>query len=135
MKLVTWKRIYSVGIARIDNEHKELIRIFNDLLGAMAVGKGFTVVESIISSLMHYAETHFATEQELMESYNYPGLAKHLNEHEKFREKVQKYKNEFNSGNLNVSIHLINFIKEWLVEHWEGEDNSLGEFLQDQGMD
>ena len=135
MNLIIWKETYSVGIERIDNEHKELIRIFNDLLNAMAIGQGYTVVEEIFQGLTAYSKNHFASEKKIMESYNYPEKEEHLKEHDTFTKQVIEYKNDYESGNRKVSVQLMNFIREWLVTHWNGTDKKLGLFLQAKGFE
>ena len=50
MALLTWQDKYSVGIAQIDDQHKQLIIMINELNDAMLAGKGKDV---LMLSLIH----------------------------------------------------------------------------------
>jgi hemerythrin len=126
MPFVEWTEKLAVGIPEIDDQHKELINILNRLHSAMTEGKGKTVLKDTLADLADYTVTHFYTEERYMARYRYPKLAEHRVEHEAFVAKVKKFQNDFDAGHAAMSIDLMKFIKDWLVNHITITDIAMG---------
>ncbi|MGC8720293.1 MAG: hemerythrin domain-containing protein, partial [Thermodesulforhabdaceae bacterium] len=62
MPLIRWDESLSVGIAEIDDQHKRLVNMINELYDAMLQKKGKAVLSQIIKEMAEYAAVHFATE-------------------------------------------------------------------------
>ena len=129
MVFVEWSDKLSIGMPEIDDQHKELINILNRLHTAMAEGKGKAVLKDTLADLTDYTITHFYTEERYMTRYRYPQLAQHRVEHEAFVAKVKKFQEDFDAGNATISIELLRFIKNWLVNHISGTDMAMGKVL------
>jgi hemerythrin-like metal-binding protein len=71
-----WTDDLSVGVELFDNEHKELVRLVNDLNQLIFVGDRFSN-EKALAGLIEYTKTHFADEESIMVKYNYPDYKKH----------------------------------------------------------
>jgi len=69
---IPWLSAYEVKVAEIDEQHRELFRMFNDLLDAMWDGKGKAIMQEKLQFLASYAVTHFTTEENYMIRYNFP---------------------------------------------------------------
>jgi len=67
MPTFRWNERYSVNIALLDRQHQRLFDIFNELNAALAVGRGGTVMDSVLCRLTDYVKTHFVAEEALME--------------------------------------------------------------------
>lgn len=117
MPLITWSEKYSVENSLIDIQHKKLVEIINELHDALAQGKGGSVVKPSLESLYKYTVEHFLFEESVMKSNNYINLVQHQLEHNKFTSKVKKFIDEYNNGRSLMSIEILNFLKEWLVDH------------------
>lgn len=72
MAFFEWKNEYSVGIAKIDGQHKALVGFLNELFEAMRAGKGKDALDAVMKNLVEYTKTHFATEENFMKQYKYP---------------------------------------------------------------
>jgi hemerythrin len=59
MALITWNDSLSVKVAEIDEQHKKLIAMINELNDAMRLGKGKDVLGKIVNGLVTYTTTHF----------------------------------------------------------------------------
>ena len=66
MAFFDWKENYSVGIAKLDDQHKKLVSFLNDLYSAMKAGKGTDVLDEVLKGMVAYTKTHFVTEENLM---------------------------------------------------------------------
>ena len=77
MALVTWNDSLSVNVAEIDQQHRKLIAMINELNDAMKIGKGKDVLGGIVNSLISYTATHFKTEEKYFAQFGYPDTEDH----------------------------------------------------------
>ncbi|MCX7913662.1 MAG: bacteriohemerythrin [Thermodesulfovibrionales bacterium] len=134
MALIQWSDSYSVNIKEVDDQHKRLVAIINELHDAMKAGRGNEVLGTIFSKLAQYVGNHFATEERLMSSYNYPGYLAHKNEHAKLTQKVLELQKEFQKGVPVLTVELFSFLKDWIHGHILGADKKFGPFLNSKGV-
>jgi hemerythrin len=79
-KHVTWSDRYSMGIKVIDDQHKGLLDIVNDLFNH-ASGDEYEEREyfkSVIQEAVKYIKVHFETEEKLMTATKFPGYAEYF---------------------------------------------------------
>jgi hemerythrin len=115
---VTWDNSFSVGFDPIDDQHKELVKMTNELFqscdqGVIAADMAFL---QIIQRALDYAETHFADEEDYMREVDYPYMDEQKEQHEAFVAEVQKSIEEFEAGNIEP-IYMARFLKKWLLNH------------------
>ncbi|MGB9852179.1 MAG: bacteriohemerythrin [Candidatus Kapaibacteriota bacterium] len=134
MAFIEWNDNYSVGVSIIDNQHKQLIRIINELHEGMGTGKGKDVLGKVLFELIQYVNTHFKTEEEYMKKYGYNEYEAHRYEHEKLTDEVKRFHEDFKSGKAILSIQIMNFLRNWLMDHIIVKDKKFGKFLNEKGM-
>ncbi len=117
MAFINWTDDLSVGITLFDNDHKQLISLTNRLHDSITVGSQQSVLAPILNELVKYTIFHFGHEEGLMLQYSYPDYEKHKIEHDALVKKVQDFHNQVISGKTSISLSLIGFLKEWLVNH------------------
>jgi hemerythrin len=117
MALIQWTDKLSVGIADIDTQHKKLVDMINVLHEAMSQRKGQEVLSKLLDEMAAYAGTHFANEEQKMKAANYPDFAKHKPLHDAFAAKVAEFQKKVGAKQIGVTIELMNFLKDWLVNH------------------
>ena len=128
MSLV-WKNEYSVGVAEMDNQHRKLVELLNQLDEAMAKGKGKDFAGKVLNELIRYTQTHFTSEEYLMMTHRFPELAAHKVEHLKLTQKVIQFKADYDSGRVSLTIPILNFLEDWLVNHIQGLDKVYGKTI------
>lgn len=126
MAFIEWSDQLSVNNIAIDSEHKKLVNITNKLHEAMSKGEGSKVMENILTELIIYTKTHFANEEKLMRANNYKDLDEHITQHKSFVNEVNKFYTNFKSGSFTISISVLNFLKNWLIDHIQGSDKKYG---------
>ncbi len=132
--LFTWGEKYRVGIEIVDDQHKKLIALINELHEAMSLGEGSEVMEETLDELVEYTYTHFSSEENLMNIYHYPDLGKHKVEHEYFAKQVSNIKHNLERGSsIAITLSTMNFLKDWLSNHILGTDMQYAPFLKEQG--
>ena len=78
MEQIIWTEEFSVGVKRLDEQHKRLIAMINRLMGAPRAKTRSERISDLLSDMTKYAQEHFQTEEDLMRQYDYPHLYKHL---------------------------------------------------------
>jgi len=76
---------------------------------------------------------HFHAEEKLMEQAGYDKLDEHKRIHEKLVNEVLDFQRQFKSGNATVSLDLMNFLSDWLINHIKGVDRKYVPLLKQKG--
>ncbi len=132
--IMRWSDSLSVGIDSIDGQHKVLIDLINTLFREMNSGNGKQAISSALSKLIEYTGSHFAFEEDLFEKHNYEGNDAHKEIHKKLVAQVVDFQTQFESGKKDISLELMEFLKDWLIEHIKGTDKKYSSFLQSKGV-
>ena len=126
MPLMQWTPAMSVGMEELDNDHKVLIKVINDLDANADSNSRREVVRQCLISLRRYAEFHFAREEKAMSACGYPQLDGHKGEHRDFVKRIQDVTARFDAGTEDaagiVNRELLDFLKDWLNHHILIED-------------
>jgi hemerythrin len=118
--LVTWSATYSVGIKLIDDQHKELFNLVNDMYNHVNNDdeeEERAYFQSVIRQVVGYVKKHFATEEIIMKRTKFQGYAGHKKEHDSFILSVVDIIGKFNEGKRVPLISLTHFIKDWILTH------------------
>lgn len=127
-----WQPEFALGEETIDAQHQQLFALLDKLYGAISSGERKEFLQMTFLFLADYAKDHFAYEEALMEESGFPDAAMHRAEHQRFREDLKLYEQDFlktgdTSGPL---INLIGHISEWLVYHILNVDMQMGIYLR-----
>ncbi|MEQ8187272.1 MAG: bacteriohemerythrin [Candidatus Eremiobacterota bacterium] len=131
---ITWDDSYSVSVKQLDDEHKKLVVMINELHEAMQVGRGKEMLSTILGRMINYVGTHFSNEEKYMEKFSYPDYEVHKQEHNDFVKKTLEFQQNFNDGKMGLSIEVMFFLKEWLLNHIKGSDQQYGPFFNKKGL-
>ena len=134
MALLQWDDSYSVSVVEIDNQHKKLVAIINELHDSMMKGSVKGVLDSTLKELIGYAGTHFKTEEKYFDEYGYAEAAAHKKEHSDFTRKVAGFKKEFEGGRMGLSIEVMSFLSDWLKNHIKTVDKKYSRFFNEKGL-
>jgi hemerythrin len=130
----SWQDTYSVNIKEIDNQHKAIIDMLNDLYDAFLNKEHSQKTGEILDRLTDYANYHFHTEEEYFEMFKYAKRSSHMHEHKIFIEKVKAFREEFNQNPTALTYKIINFLREWLVNHIEISDKEYVSCFKGNGL-
>ena len=115
--LFVWDDAYKLGIDELDQDHRGLVNLINDLYEAMQDGSGGALLLPIFSALKHYTETHFAREEHFMVEWDAPDQARHVKEHEQMVAKLAELENRHRNGEAAISLQTLTFLRDWLRNH------------------
>ena len=126
-----WNDRFSVGNVSLDNDHKRLFQLFNDLSSAMRAGKTKGVIASILDSLIDYTAVHFKREEEMQAAGGFPDLAAHKKLHEKFVATALEVREKFKGAQTNtLAIETLAFVKQWLIDHIQKSDMAYAPYVK-----
>jgi len=132
--LFPWDNSYSVNVAAMDSQHKNLVGIINELHQAMSAGSGKDKVGEILSKLISYTKGHFAAEEGLLQSHAYPDLHSQKTEHERLTGTVTDFHRRFLSNEIGLTVEVMSFLRDWLRGHILGLDKKYSSFLNAKGV-
>lgn len=126
---VEWRESYSIGVDVIDKEHQQLFKIINKLFAFQEEEKdGRWVCQEGIKFFKGHALKHFASEEQYMESVNYPEVEQHKKIHKSFREiTLPALEEELeNTQYAPDSVeHFLGVCMGWLIGHTLTEDMAI----------
>ncbi len=133
--LFEWSPKFILGVKAIDDQHRKLVVILNqldDLIKNGAPQSDSWV--SIFNELLEYAQYHFKTEEELMFDHSFGGLQDHIKEHAFFRSKITSLKKGLDANDLHAIDELLYFLMVWLQNHILVVDRRCCVFLNQEGV-
>ncbi|MES9856335.1 MAG: bacteriohemerythrin [Sedimenticola sp.] len=131
---VAWKASYSVGIASLDNDHKELIELLNHFQTAHDYNTGEEFERAALDRLVAYTKNHFHDEEALMEKYGYPHLDAHKEQHQEMVQSVEKFIRDYEQRGHEALEGVSHYLRGWLIYHINGTDKEYGTFLNEKGV-
>ena len=129
MPILQWSNGLSVDNVELDNQHKELFKIINDL-SEIYNNKLKEGVSEIIDRLINYELVHFVTEENFMEKIRYPFLENHKQEHIKLLEGTKRLKEEYVSNPSTTGLKLASHAAYYLTYHINESDYSYIEYAR-----
>lgn len=128
MVVMEWNDEMSVGVAELDDDHKQLIRVINQLGADYDDAARRNAVRQSLVALQRYAEFHFAREEKVMAVCGYPALQAHKKEHGDFIQRIRDLNRRFDADPARsaevVNEALLTFLQDWLKHHILIEDQA-----------
>ena len=121
-KFVQWTSNMDLGVADMDKQHRLLVDYINELYNAMKNNSDAQNLLDILHKLRNYTSTHFRDEEKHFVHTDYPSTKEHLQIHKEFEAKVNQVEQGIKQGTITLSMDLLSFLKEWLVQHIMGTD-------------
>ena len=101
----------------------------------MHAGLGKEAVGKTLGRLIDYTAKHFKYEEKLFAEHRYPEQKAHQELHDKLVGQVVAFQEEFTRGEKDVSLELMEFLKEWLLTHIKKKDMAYGPYLRSRGVE
>jgi hemerythrin len=128
-----WRLDYSIGIQEIDNQHRELIQLINDLLKICredTTDENYESFNRLVAIILEHFHKHFEAEEKLMLEKKYPRYEEHKKRHDKLIEDIKKMMDKIVNEKQKMSlINMVIFLREWFVENIYIMDKQMGEYF------
>lgn len=133
--LVCWKEEYSIGVEKIDVQHKSLVDLINKLNADLnrEDANNFKAFQRAARRATKYVQAHFAAEEELMALHGYPELAHQKKRHAEFIRRILDDTSRFERGDDLAPKSFLRYLSDWLMSHIAEEDAKIGIFLETKG--
>ena len=134
MALIEWTNDLNVGFELIDKQHKVLVDMINELYDALMEIKGQEALKKVVNRMVEYAIIHFTTEEKLMIEFKFDGYDEHLQIHEDFKQKAIDLQNQLKEDGFVLSLDVMNFLRDWLINHINGTDRKYISCFTENGI-
>ena len=114
--LIQWKPEYELGIKEVDQQHKKLVDMINQVYDSYVLGAADLTHTQVLSDMKDYAFVHFKAEEHYFAKYQYKHTSLHLAEHNSFLMKIEEYQNT-RSLTQERKQEMIDYLRHWLVNH------------------
>lgn len=134
MPLIKWTDELNVGFELIDKQHRVLLDMINELYDALMEIRGQEALRKIVNRMVEYATIHFMTEERQMVEYKYEDYENHKIIHDSFSRKAVDLKNQLSEDGFILSLDVLNFLRDWLINHIQGTDRKYISCFKNNGL-
>ncbi len=129
MSLITWKDEFSVGVAAVDLEHRELIELINGLDAEMREYATQSKVVETLGEIYARISAHFALEERVMREAGYGGFAAHKQDHELLLDELLNVIDSVDAAGRYDRKGLSRDLDRWFSDHFRTHDARLHQEL------
>ena len=123
---ITWKDYYSVNDPLLDAEHKQIIECINELYSALKNPTQGELIKRVLDTLVQYTETHFKHEEERLKEADFPNFEAHKALHDEMKRLTIGLRTHLT---LVTAHDVLVFLKDWWLEHIQGEDKLYSSYM------
>lgn len=125
-KKIQWDDSYLLGIPKIDEQHKELVSIINELYDATQheMEVYCRKLPSILKKLTDYTIYHFGEEERLMAKYESITLDLHKMQHKTFISELTKQMGLLVRSKPEEGLQFYSYLLTWLMSHIAKSDRT-----------
>lgn len=130
---IKWDESLAVGVDEIDNDHKELINLFNQLYASCSAPAGTLIVTETetLARLLEYTKHHFQREEMLMKKEGYPDFADHKELHDDLLLITLNFQEQLQSAEIHeITDETLEFLRSWIVNHIMAVDMEFANYLK-----
>lgn len=132
MDIYKWTDDLLTNNLQIDKDHKEIIRIAQDLHNEMAKGGNHDTVRKTIIYLNDYVKRHFKDEEVLQLKSGYPDASAHKNAHREFIKELTALSDDMQTKPISSlhSIRLNKLMSGWFFNHIKNLDVKVAHHIK-----
>ena len=131
-ELIRWSGSFSCGIKLIDDQHKALVVLINDMFKHVSGNQEqeHAYFSNVIHEIIKYVKIHFATEEKILLATKFAGFSQHKREHDFFILTVMEKVDEYNARKHTNLSSFTKFLKDWVLSHIAIMDKQYFEYLR-----
>ncbi len=130
---IKWDSSLSVGICEIDDQHKEMVELLNELHAALVQKRSAKKALKIFNALVQCTQIHFSVEESLMRIFGYPDYEEHSHHHNALMAELKKLEARISNWQL-PDDDLLPMLKTSLTRHFVEEDKDYSTFFHNNGL-
>lgn len=125
MTLIEWDEKYSVGVAAVDYEHRELIDLVNETHERLLQTGGKPAVMEFLGEILARISAHFALEEKIMRARNYDQYDAHKADHERLLDGIRDIMDDYEDDRIFGEQEFAQRLEAWFGEHFRTHDARL----------
>ncbi len=134
MEKIEWDSSCNIGVKLIDEQHKRIVDIINLLHFDSDATVNSETISEVLTRLTSHAKDHFWYEEKLLEEHGYSDLGHHIEEHVEYRFKVINFCKDTMNYKDSVPVELLQFIRDWWMDHILETDMKYKSFFSERGV-
>lgn len=127
MRDVEWSRHLETGIPLMDDDHRHLVSLYNNILWFAKEARP-SLMEQRLICLAKDMEAHFSREEGLMAGCPPELVAAHRHEHRQLLAELSCQIEEWQEKHISAAF-LVRFLYQWLLRHIVVEDMALAKVI------
>lgn len=129
MTLLNWHPEYSVGVPAVDDEHRQMIKLINELHDRLGGRPDSEAAEMFLGDIHAAIAAHFALEERLMRKAEYGEYEDHKEDHEQLLDQLRDVMDEHLDDPATGTELLKQRLTDWFSKHFAGFDARLHDKL------
>lgn len=128
-----WRMEWNSGNEKIDQEHRKLIELGNQLINLSLSDREPDQVTAQLELLLNHVASHFENEEKILSQIGYPNGMEHRKLHEDLIEKSFLLKESYLNHTMKQSAFFSFVVDDVIIEHMEQEDRKFFPYLLSHG--
>jgi len=129
MPLLSWSDKFAIGLPLIDEQHRRLFDLTNNLYDCVQTDSSKGAVSDAIAALIDYTQYHFKAEEDYMFNVEYTRFEQHKLAHDNLTQQALDFKAKFQKEEGDTG-EFIKFLFDWLTKHIMDQDKKIGKFME-----
>ena len=126
MALIEWRDEFATGVGSIDHEHRELIKLINELYERIESDHHKSAVLDFFGELHGRISSHFAREELIMRTAGYDEYDAHKADHESLLDDIRDVMDDFDvADHAEYRDVLTERLEAWFMNHFRTMDSRL----------
>lgn len=125
------KEEYLTGIKQIDDEHRRLFEIADEVYELQhndTLHDKYDEISQVLNELFDYTKTHFEHEEAYMESIGYKRMFTQKTQHKEFCDRIEQMKiDHLDETSDDLVSEILDFLTKWLIDHILYNDKLIAE--------
>ncbi len=131
MSKLEWNDILNLGVKQIDDQHRRLLQLANNLIAAVQRGEEQDIMDIFFKELREDTVFHFREKELYMDEIEYPERGKHAALHQALKGQVKQYQRDMHENKEISADEVLNFMRGWLVDHILYQDMKIAKYLEE----
>jgi hemerythrin len=125
--VIQWEAKLALGHEELDTQHRELLRLANQVLAAHQAGRE---LPQAIRALINFSAEHFLYEERLMAESGYAKTDLHSEHHGIVLSRLHRFcEGLLRQGGVPAGENVAQFLQNWVVSHLTCFDRDLAHHL------
>jgi len=125
---VAWSPIYSVSNSALDVQHKQILKLMNDLHSVISSTSNKETIKKAIIRIRIILETHLRYEETLMKYALFPECDNHRQIHRSLLIRTSAMFDSHKNKSVSI-IEILIFLKKWWLRHIILDDMKYIEYV------